>query len=164
MELMTPEGGTIFWTALTFLLLLFALTKVGWKPILNMLDEREKKINESLQLAEQAKIASQKTLAEQNQILETARREAQEILTRNRKAAEATKDEIIKKASAEAEQLIARARREIDLSRDKALEEIRDLAVELSMDATTKLVGKSLDAKDHQSLIKESLEKLGKLN
>jgi F-type H+-transporting ATPase subunit b len=164
MELMTPQGGTIFWTTLTFLLLLFALTKVGWKPILRMLDEREKKIQESLELAEEAKIVSQKTLAEQNQILETARKEAQEILARNRKAAEATKDEIIKKASAEAEQLIAKARREIDLSREKALEEIRDLAVELSMNATTKLVGKSLDAKDHQSLIDESMEKLGELN
>ncbi|HOY43135.1 MAG TPA: F0F1 ATP synthase subunit B [bacterium] len=164
MELMTPAGGTIFWTTLTFLLLLFALTKVGWKPILNMLDEREKKLKESLELAEQAKIASQKTLAEQNELLETARREAQEILARNRKAAEATKEEIIKKASSEAEQLIAKARREIDLSRDKAIEEIRDLAVELSMDATAKLVGKSLDAGDHQSLIDESLKKLGDLN
>ena len=48
--------------------------------------------------------------------------------------------------------------------RDKAIEEIRDLAVELSMDATAKLVGKSLDAGDHQSLIDESLKKLGDLN
>ena len=69
MELMTPAGGTIFWTTLTFLLLLFALTKVGWKPILSMLDEREKKLKESLELADQAKIASQKTLAEQSQML-----------------------------------------------------------------------------------------------
>jgi F-type H+-transporting ATPase subunit b len=164
MELMTPAGGTIFWTTLTFLLLLFVLTKVGWKPILSMLDEREKKINESLELAEQAKIASQKTLAEQTQILDAARKESQEIMARNRKAAETTKDEILKKANAEAEQLIAKAKREIDLSRDKAMEDIRDLAVELSMNATAKLIGKSLDAKDHQSLIDESLEKLGTLN
>lgn len=164
MELMTPQGGTIFWTTLTFLLLLFALTKLGWKPILGMLDEREKKINESLALAEEARVASQKTLAEQNQILDAARKEAQEILARNRKAAEVTKDEIIKKASAEAEQLIARARKEIDLSRDKAMEEIRDLAVELSMNATSRLVGRSLDARDHQALIDESLQKLGELN
>jgi len=75
-----------------------------------------------------------------------------------------TKDEIIKKASAEAELLITRARKEIDLSRDKALEEIRDLAVELSMTATARLVGRSLDAKDHQALIDESLQKLGELN
>ncbi len=164
MELMTPAGGTIFWTTLTFLLLLFVLSKLAWKPILSMLDEREKKIRESLELAEQSRLASQKTLAEQNQILEAARKEAQEILAKNRKAAETTKDEILKTASAEAEQLIAKARREIELSRDKAMEDIRDLAVELSMSATTKLVGKSLDAKDHQSLIEESLEKLGEMN
>lgn len=164
MDLLTPSGGTIFWTTLTFLLLLYVLTKVGWKPVLSMLDEREKKIRESLELAEQAKAVSQQTLAEQTQLLEAARKEAQELLARNRKAAETTRDEIVKKAQSEAEQLIAKARREIDLSRDKALEEIRDLAVELSMQATNKLIGKSLDAKDHQALIDESLQKLGDLN
>lgn len=164
MDLLTPSGGTIFWTTVTFLLLLFVLTKVGWKPVLSMLDEREKKIRESLELAEQAKAVSQQTLAEQTQLLEAARKEAQELLARNRKAAEATRDELVKKAQSEAEQLIAKARREIDLSRDKALEEIRDLAVELSMQATNKLIGKSLDARDHQALIDESLQKLGDLN
>ncbi len=164
MELMTPSGGTIFWTTVTFIILLLILGKFAWRPILAMLDERESRIRESLELAEKARIASQKTLAEQDQILDAARKEAQDILAKSRKTADVTKDEIIKKASSEAEALITKARREIEMSRDKAIEEIRDLAVELSMNATAKLVGKSLDEKDHQALIDDSLHKLGELN
>jgi len=164
MELMTPSGGTIFWTTVTFIILLLILGKFAWRPILAMLDERENRIRESLEQAEKARIASQKTLAEQDQILDAARKEAQDILAKSRKTADVTKDEIIKKASSEADALITKARREIEMSRDKAMEEIRDLAVELSMNATAKLVGKSLDAKDHQALIDDSLHKLGELN
>ncbi len=164
MELMTPSGGTIFWTTVTFVILLLLLGKFAWRPILAMLDERESRIRESLQQAEKARIAAQQTLAEQDQILEAARKEAQEFLAKSRKSAEITKEEIIKKAGTEAEALITKARREIEMSRDKAMEDIRDLAVELSMNATAQLIGKSLDAKDHQALIDDSLTKLGKLN
>ncbi len=164
MELMTPSGGTIFWTVLTFIALLIILRKLAWKPILQTLDERERRINEALKEAENAKIAAQKTLAEQNNIIENAKKEAQDIIGKSRKAADAAKEEIVRKANAEAEHMISKAKREIDLSRDKAIEEIRDLAVELSMSATAKLIGKSLDQKDHQTIIADSLKKMGELN
>ena len=56
MDLMTPEGGTIVWTAITFILLLSVLYKVAWKPILSTLEERELKISDSLKAADQARI------------------------------------------------------------------------------------------------------------
>jgi F-type H+-transporting ATPase subunit b len=164
MELMTPSGGTIFWTVVTFIFLLIILRKVAWKPILQTLDEREKRIRDDLAEAENARIAAQKTLAEQANIIDAARKEAQEIIGKSRKAAESAKGEIIQKANSEAEHLIAKAKREIELSRDKAIEEIRDLAVELSMSATTKLIGKSLDQREHKAIINDSLKKMGDLN
>jgi F-type H+-transporting ATPase subunit b len=164
MELMTPNTGAILWTILTFVALLLILRKFAWKPILTMLDERESQIQGSLDLADKASKEAKKTLAEQSTILETARREGQEIVAKARQAAEASKNDIMQKASAEAEQLLQRASREIQLSRDKAMADMRDLAVELSMAATGKLIGKSLDKKDHEKLIKESLQKVGDLN
>ena len=161
---MTPSGGTIFWTVVIFVLLVLVLGKVAWRPILQTLEEREKKIKESLEQAEKARIAAQKTLGEQSQIIEAARKEAQEILVKTRKAAEVSKDEIVKRANAEAEQLIAKAKHEIELSRDKAIEEMRDLAVELSMSATQRLIGRSLNKQDHESLIEDSLKGIGEKN
>jgi F-type H+-transporting ATPase subunit b len=164
MELLTPQGGTIFWTAVTFAILLIILGKLAWRPILEMLDEREKKISESLEQAEIARAEAEKTMAEQNKIIEAAKKEAQEILNTSRNAADSTKEEIVQKAKQEADQLLNKAKREIELSRDKAIEEIRDLAVELSMTATTKLIGKSLDEKEHKALIEQSIKNIGDLN
>jgi F-type H+-transporting ATPase subunit b len=164
MELMTPHGGTIFWTAVTFICLVLILSKFAWRPILQTLEEREKRIRESLDAAEKARVASQKTLEEQSQIIDAARREAQEILARTRKAADTAREEMLKKAGSEAEHLVEKARREIELSRDRAIEEIRGLAVELSMSATRRLIGKSLDPKDHEALIEQSLKNIGGAN
>jgi F-type H+-transporting ATPase subunit b len=164
MELMTPSTGAIFWLILTFAALLYILRKLAWKPLLQMLDEREGQIRASLEQAEKAGQEAKKTLAEQSAILDAARKEAQEILAKARQAAEVTKAEVVQKATAEATQVAERAQREIQLSRDKAIADIKALAVELSMAATSKLIGKSLDKKEHEKLISESVQKAGGLN
>lgn len=164
MELMTPHVGTIFWTALTFIVLLLLLRKYGWSPILSMLDERELRIKESLQAADLARKEAQKGNEERQKVMEAARREAQDILLAVRQTAEKSREEIMKKAQDDAGALLDRAKREIETSRDDALKEIRKLAVELSMAATEKLIGKSLSAEEHQKLISDSLQKMERLN
>ena len=164
MELMTPHGGTLFWTAVTFVVLLLILSKFAWKPILQGLAEREAKIKESLEAAEKAKLEVQDAAGRQEKILEEAKKEAQEILAKSRNSAELIKEEIVEKAKKEAEGMVETAQRSIELSRDKAIEEIKTLAVELSMAATQQLIGKSLDKSDHESIIRSSLQKMRDLN
>ena len=53
MDLLTPDSGTLFWTALTFILLMLILKKFAWKPILKTLEDRESKIKVALYQAEQ---------------------------------------------------------------------------------------------------------------
>ena len=62
-SLLDVNTGLIVWTILTFLILLFILKKIAWKPILTALDQREKDIKDSLEKAEQAKEDAQKILA-----------------------------------------------------------------------------------------------------
>ena len=66
MDLVTPDFGLLFWTGLVFCLLLFVLTKFAWKPILNMVNEREKKIEDALLLAEKTKNRKQISFNNQN--------------------------------------------------------------------------------------------------
>ncbi len=164
MELLTPSGGTIFWTTLTFLVLLLILYKIGWRPVLQMLNDRETKIRDSLQQAEKAQQEAEKTLKEQALIIETAKNKAQEILASSRKSAENTSEEIVHAAREEADHMLERAKKEIDQSRSKAVKEIRDLAVELSIAATQKLIGKSLGKDEHERVVQESINKLDKVN
>ncbi len=56
MELLTPGTGLIIWQTFIFLLLVFLLGKLAWKPILSSLKEREKSIQEALDTAENARL------------------------------------------------------------------------------------------------------------
>lgn len=164
MDLMTPEGGTIVWTAITFVILAFILHKIGWKPILNMLEERELRIQESLKAADKAKEDAHKIAKERQKQIDEARREAHDILSAARSAADSARDDILKKAQSEADKLIERARREIDLSRDKLLHDMRELAIELSMAATEKLIRQKLSKEDHDGMLRAAMEKMEQLN
>ena len=52
--LLQPEIGTIFWTLVTFLIMLGILRRFAWKPLLGAIDAREKSIRDALQQAEYA--------------------------------------------------------------------------------------------------------------
>jgi len=164
MDLMTPEGGTIVWTAVIFILLVFVLYKVAWKPILTILDEREQRIKDSLQAAAKARTEAEESAEKRLEIIQEAKKEAQKIITDAQHSAEKISQGIIRKSQQEAELLLARAKNEIDASRDRVMHEMRELAVQISMTATEKLIRKTLSREDHQKAIKESLEKMEDFN
>ncbi|MCG8605526.1 F0F1 ATP synthase subunit B [bacterium] len=162
--LLEPQVGTIFWTALTFIILLLILKKLAWAPILQMLSDREQKIKEALEKADAAQKESEVTMAKQQETMESAKKEAQELLAKSRKTAETSKEEIIQKAQAEATSMLERAKKEIDQERAKAVEEIRNQTAEISIAIASKLIGKSLSKDDHQDIIQESLKKMVEVN
>ncbi len=164
MNLLSPEPGTIFWTALTFLILLLILRKMAWGPILQALEERERKIKESLEKADAVQRETEEAAARSREILESAKREAQDLLAKSRVTAEATKEEILEKARSEAAGMLEKAKREIDAQREKAIEEIRREAADLSVAIASKLIGRSLSKEDHRALIEESLQKMAEAN
>jgi len=157
MELLTPSVGTLFWTALTFVLLVFILKRTAWGPVLQMLTEREQKIKESLEKADAAQQETEAALAKNQEIMAQARKEAQELLSKSRKTAEATKEEIVQKAEAEAAKMLEKAKREITLEREKAVEEIRSETAELSVQIASKLIGKTLSKEEHRDIIESSM-------
>jgi len=154
------HSGLIFWTIVIFISLVLTLRKLAWKPILAALDERSRKIKDSLEKAEEAQKNAERIRGEYENMIAQARRESQDLIAKGRKTAEATGAEIIQKAQGEAELLIQRAKREISLEREKALEEIKRTAGDLSISVAAKIIGKSLNAKDHQELIRQALQEI----
>ena len=80
MDLVTPSYGLLFWTGLTFCLLLFVLAKFAWKPILKQVNERSKKIDDALKEAENAREEMKALHSENERILKEARAERDAIL------------------------------------------------------------------------------------
>jgi F-type H+-transporting ATPase subunit b len=158
------HSGLIIWTIVIFVILLILLRVVAWKPIVGGLEERTKKIKDSLEKAEAAQKAAENARAEYEAMMAKASKEAQELIARSRKDAETARDKIVAEAQTNADQVLQRTKREIDLARQKALEEIKQTAAEMSISIAGRLIGKSLAAREHQDLIRQALNDMQSLS
>ncbi len=156
----TINGGMIIWTLVIFLLLLAVLSKFVWPVILKQVEEREKRIRQQLDDAAKANADAQKLLADYQAQMAKATADAQEMVAQGRQAGEKLREEIVAKGRAEQEELLERARREISLERDRAVTELRREAVDLSIAAATRVIGKNLDTEADRKLVQEYLSSL----
>jgi len=161
MELITPEIGLVFWTSISFLLLVFILGKYAWKPILNAVKDREQSINEALESAEEARKEMQNLKSANEQILKEARGEREKLL----KDAHDIKSKMISDAKTEAQQqaekMISQARESINNEKHAAITDLKNQVAELSIDIAKKVVAQELSSKaKHEALIENLLKDL----
>jgi F-type H+-transporting ATPase subunit b len=152
--------GLTLWTGITFLVLLVVLKKFAWRPIVSMLDEREKTIRDALDEAKRERTAAEKMMADQKAALVNAQREASELAKRSQQEVEVLRQDLTARARKEADELVAQARRQIDEERSKAIAEIKGLAADLAIDAAKKLIQVSLDEKAQRALVEDYIAKL----
>jgi F-type H+-transporting ATPase subunit b len=157
-DLLIPTTNIMFWTWITFGLLVLALGKWGWKPIIQALDTRINKIKSDLEHAENNRVHSDKLIAEQKEILSQARSEAEKILNKAKQEAAGAKEEVLDAARKEAQEVAKRATAEIENAKNRALEELKGEVGQLSVDIAGKIIKKSLSAKDHEDLVMTSLK------
>lgn len=159
-NILAGDFGNIFFTLLIFLIVVFLLGKYAWKPVLNVLQERENTIRESLEHARREREEANRVLEKYTRQIEQARTEARGILDIGRRNAEEVRRRIQVEAREGAGQLVERAKREIRLATDAAKKEVYDLAAELAVDVAGRIIRKKLSAQDHKDLVAESLERM----
>ena len=130
---------------------------VAYKPIMRMLDERSRRIKESLAQAESVREQAAHAEAEVKKQLEAASRDGQEKIARAVQIGEEVKQKAQLEARQEAEALITRARSEIHRERDEAIDEVRKEVADLTILAAEKVIDQSLDKKAHRQLIDKVL-------
>ena len=154
------DPGLFIWTILTFVLLSIILAKFAWKPLLAMLDERNKSIEDSLLSAEKARKELENINQKSETILTKAKTEAQSIISEAKSAADNLKEDIVSKAKQEADGQLEKAKVQINVEKDKAMQEIREEVVNLSIDVAGKIIKKNLSKEDNVELINSSLENI----
>jgi len=164
MDLVTPGFGLVFWTTLTFIFLLLILKKYAWKPIVDAVDSRNERIEESLKAAEIARDEMAELHAENKKILEEAKEEKKNILAE----AYHTNHEIIAEAKVEAQveadRILEHARATIESEKNIALSEIKHLMADLSVDIAKKVLQKELSDEAKQRDYIDNILKDIKLN
>lgn len=131
---------------------------VAYKPIMRMLDERSRRIKESMKQADDIKEQAAHAEEEVKKQLEAASSEGQARIVHAVKIGEEVKQKAQQEARQEAETLIARARTEIQRERDEAIDELRKEVADLTILAAGKVIDRSLDKKAHRQLIDKVLE------
>ena len=155
------HGGTLFWSVITFLLLLIVLKKVAWSPIIDGLESRENEIKDALNAAEKARLEAEKVSSDYEESIQKAQKEAQQIISDAKIAGEKVKNEIEITANKKADEMIEKAQNKIESERIKVLNEIKTVSVEISLSAATKLINKNLDSDDNRKLVNEALDNIG---
>ena len=131
---------------------------VAYKPIMRMLDERSRKIKESMEQTEYIKQQAGRAEEEAAKRIEAAAKEGQEAITRALRTGEEIRQGAQQQARQEAEALIARARAEIQRERDEAIDDLRKEFADITILAAEKVIDRSLDKKAHRQIIDKVLE------
>lgn len=154
------DPGAAIWSIIVFLVLLIVLRAAAWKPILRVLNEREKFIETSIADARSEREKAEQLLGQYQAQLEKARADASAIVDEGRRDAEAVRQRILEEAHRDQAEAAERARREIQLATESAIRELYDRTAELSVDVAARVLKKELTPADHQRLIGESIAEI----
>jgi len=145
--------GLIFWTIITFILLMVILRVIAWKPLVSALTAREERIRTSLQQAEEARQEAKKLLEEHKNQLAQAEEQSQRIIKEGREMGARLKAEILEKANASSRHMIDQAKEEIRREKEAALSQLRSEVADLAIVAAGKILDANLDKEKHRHLI-----------
>ena len=145
--LVLPDVGLIFWSTISFLVLIFVLGKYAWKPIMKAIGEREQGIADSIATAQQVKAEMAQLKNDNEALLVQAREERAQLL----KDAKLTSDKMIADAKNEAKvqgaKIIAEAQSAIDYQKMAAMNELKNQVGKLAIEMSEKILRRELSGK-----------------
>ena len=155
--------GTMIVVSGAFLILMLLLKKYAWGAIVDILTQREEKIANDLDSAEQSRVAAKMEKERQQQLL-SSRSEAAEIIKNAKESGEQTRQKTLKETTAEVTRLREKARTDISQEREEALSSVKNEVADLSLQIAAKILNKELTPDAHEALIDSYIESLGKAN
>jgi F-type H+-transporting ATPase subunit b len=155
---MDVQVPMVILTWVTFALLSLVLYKVAWKPILKVLDMREKSIRDALAQAEKARADADATEVRNRESLRNAESEARKLVAEARTAAQETARLVSEQAEQKAKSLLAEAVRDIDSATEQARVTLRKETTELAISLAGKVMAANMDTERNRALVHD-LEK-----
>lgn len=155
MEALGLNLGYLFVQIFNFIVIFLILTAFVYRPILNLLDERRKRIAQGLEDAKVAAEARENAEQEAKAIISKAQAEAAERMQEATERAALAEKDLVAEAEKEAERIHQEAITEASQERERILSEVRGQIAALSMAAAQRLIGDALDEKRQHALIEE---------
>ncbi|WP_187306493.1 F0F1 ATP synthase subunit B [Buchnera aphidicola] len=150
-------NATIIGQTISFILFIWICMKYIWPPIMDTINERQKTIIKSLQLANQAKIEYEKIQKKIQITLENTKKEAVLIIHKAQKKQEKIISQTKIKAKKESFIILNETKKIIEMEKKKMISESKKHIVKLSIQIAEKLLQHSINKKDNDKLIKTLL-------
>ncbi len=155
---LTDVDRTLFFSTLVlFALFAFVLGRFAWRPLLDIVENREKTVREQVQGAEQARAEAAALLAEQREKLREFARERDEMIAQARKEAEQVRADLVAKARADGEQILTRAKDQIEREKSQAILDLRTMVADIAVEAAGRIVKSSLTPEAQKKLVNDTI-------
>ena len=165
---MTGEQGFISfdtWTALFILLntvtVFLVLKKYLFKPVMKMIEDRQKEIDDLYDDAEKAKADAEAMQSEYAQKLSDATQTGERIVKEAVARGQSREEEILRQANLQADAIRQKASEDIDREKRKAVNDAKDQICVIAMDIAGKVVGRELNDADQAKLVDSFIDQLG---
>ena len=159
-DLLSLNGGLMFWTLITFVILLVVLGKLVFPKITAAVEAREKALEEAIESAKRDREEAARILGEQQRQVEAARAEAQKLIVEGRQVGEKVRAQMIEETHQQQQQILERARREIESEKDRAIAELRREAIDLAIAGASKVIEKNLDDQSNRKIVESFLSSI----
>lgn len=152
--------SSVFWSVVSFAILLYLLAKYALPPVLKTLDEREQSIRQTINEAQRLKVEGENLIKEYEEKLAAIRKESQEILDGARLQAQRLLETNERETKARAEKILSDAKEEIERETARAIREVRGHAASLALAATEQILRKKVDDGDQRRLVEDFLRQI----
>ncbi len=147
--------GMVIWTLIAFVLALPVMWKFVYGPITNALEDRDRKVEDSIAAAEVAQKQAEAQMAQAKAELAAAQANAKRMVEEAMARAERQAAEAVRAADEKAKAELQKAREVIAAEKRQALQEIRQEVVHLTIAATGQLLQQKIDDQQNRQLVEK---------
>lgn len=158
--LLSVNPGLIIWQILIFVILLFVLKKIAWKPMLTALNSREEGIKDSIEQAKNLRKEAEALVDEHKKNLSEANAQSMKIINDAKEVANKMRDDIIQKSQEESRRIVEQARAEIKQEKESAMSDLRSEVSDLAIKAAEKILKENLDETKQKKIVDDFISRI----
>lgn len=143
-----------------FLILLWVLRRFAYRPMLEFLEKRTRRIEAGLRDAKRAEEKLRDIEGQERDVLETAKKEAGDIVHRAREAAREASEKMLTESRAEAAHLLEDAHAKLEGETARMKKEIQSEISDLVILATEKVLKEKLTTEKDAELVRNAVKEL----
>jgi F-type H+-transporting ATPase subunit b len=153
-------NATIIGQMIAFAIFIAFCMKYVWPPIMQVLEERKKKIADGLAAAERGRHEQELAEKRAQQVIHEAKEQANEIVAQATKRGNQIVDESKDNARVEGERILTAAKAEIEQEANRARDELKSQVGSIALAGASKIVGREIDEKAHTDLLDELVSQI----